>query len=52
MPVNQDHSETFKVIEERLVSALGFMYDGRTWLAREQVETILEDVFGMHLPKD
>jgi hypothetical protein len=52
MPENQDHNELFNVIEERLVSALGFMDDGRIWLAREQVETILEDVFGMHFSKD
>ena len=52
MSENQGHSDIFKVIEQRLLLTLGFMDDGRTWLAREQVETILEDVFGMHFPKD
>jgi hypothetical protein len=52
MPENQGHSEIFKVIEERLLLTLGFMDDGRTWLAREQVETILEDVFGARFTKD
>ena len=52
MPENQDHIELFNVIRERLESSLGFMNDGRTWLAREQIETILEDVFGMQFPQD
>jgi hypothetical protein len=52
MSENQDHIELFKVIEERLTSALGFMDDGRIWLAREEIETVLEDVFGMKLSKD
>ena len=48
----EDHIEIFKVIEERLLSSLEYFGDGRIWLAREKVETILEDVFSIACNKD
>jgi hypothetical protein len=51
MQENNDHIELFKVIEEQLLSALVYFDDGRIWLARERIETLLEDVFSVDLRK-